>query len=71
VINDCVCTEVAHGRNIVPRYGCDGFQARATGQLNRIGSNIASCSVNDLVSGGPNSRTRQAIIVERVRPSVA
>ncbi len=47
VINDGVCAEVAHGGNIVRRYGCDGLQARVTAQLNGMRSDIARCSVND------------------------
>src|SRR4051794_31311616 len=47
VVNRGVCAEVAHKGDIIRSCGRDGSQTRATGQLNRVSSNISGRPVNE------------------------
>jgi antitoxin component of MazEF toxin-antitoxin module len=46
-VNHSVCVEVAHKGDIIRGCGRDGSHTRATGQLNRISSNVSCRPVND------------------------
>jgi hypothetical protein len=47
VVHNGLCAEVAHGGKVVPRGRRNRFQARVTGELNRIRPDVSRRSMND------------------------